>query len=697
MVRSSKRDTARTHKKKKSEEGKTSSTSATSAAAAAPKIQDAQLAEIAKFGLPSGLASLSDADDFTARWLECLAEGRQWGGASYGGRGVQVHNSGDVIIDNVTLCYVGNTGSTSLLENAKVQFLKGHCYGLIGVNGAGKTTLLRRLASFTLPGTPLHLKYAYVAQELTPPPEEEALTTLDYTVAADVERALLMKEDADLNEKLIAGVDMTDEEVQRVTEVVEQLDAIGADQAAQRARAVLMGLGFPENLIDAPVKHLSGGWLLRVELARAISMRPDVLLLDEPTNHLDLHAKWWLTEWLSEKREELVTVIVSHDSEFMDEVCTDICRVDSFNKKLVYYTGNFTSFKEQLNARTTRLTGALEAQQKQKDRAAAFIQNNKHSDDPNKQKQAAERLKKMDRLNFYREDGKKFKKFSLKVLSEDAVRLPEYIDAKVSNMSASNKVENFKFKFLQPAEIDKDLYIMKKCVIGYGKESIVGDVTFTVQMGARIVLVGPNGTGKSTLMSVLNDDGVATKISGGRRVENRCRVALVSQHHLQKMKDFLDISPVEYFKHERPEEANLSNQEICNFLGSFGLGRFALSSVIGQLSGGQRARLDLAVAVASRPHLLLLDEPTNHLDVVSQEALAKALETFDGAVVAVTHSEEFMGALRPTQLWSIEKGRFSATPVRDEEEFNEVFGDYKRRAVKEARKLIKASKLNGVL
>ncbi|KAF4723852.1 hypothetical protein FOZ62_025745, partial [Perkinsus olseni] len=256
MVRSSKRVANRGHKKKKAE-GDSSSSSA--AEKAAPKIQDAQLAQIAKFGLPSGLSSLADADDFTARWLECLAEGRQWGGASYGGRGVQVHNSGDVIIDNVTLCYVGKTGSTYLLENAKVQFLKGHCYGLIGVNGAGKTTLLRRLASFTLPGTPLHLKYAYVAQELTPPPEEEALTTLDYTVAADVERALLMKEDADLNEKLTSGADMTDEEVERVTEVVEQLDAIGADQAEDRARAVLKGLGFPERLIDAPVKHLSGG------------------------------------------------------------------------------------------------------------------------------------------------------------------------------------------------------------------------------------------------------------------------------------------------------------------------------------------------------------------------------------------------------------------------------------------------------
>ncbi|KAF4671600.1 hypothetical protein FOL47_001415 [Perkinsus chesapeaki] len=694
MVRSTKRGAIRGHKKK---EGHTD-TSSSPDKKEAPKIQDAQLAQIAKFGLPSGLASLSDADDFTSRWLECLAEGRQWGGASYGGRGVQVQNSGDVIIDNVTLCYVGKTGSTSLLENAKVQFLKGHCYGLIGVNGAGKTTLLRRLASFTLPGTPLHLKYAYVAQELTPPPEHEALTALDYTVAADVERALLMKEYHDLNEKLASGADMTDEEVQRVSEVVEQLDAIQADQAAERARAVLQGLGFPEKLIDAPVKHLSGGWLLRVELARAISMRPDVLLLDEPTNHLDLHAKWWLTEWLMEKKDELVTVIVSHDSEFMDEVCTDICRVDSFNKKLVYYTGNFSAFREQLETRATRLTSALEAQQKQKDKAAAFVQNNRHSDDPNKQKQAAERLKKMDRLNYYREDGKKFKKQSLKTLSEDSVRLPEYLDAKVSNMAASNKVENFKFKFLQPAEIDKDLYIMKNGVIGYGKDTaIVRDVTFTIPMGARIILVGPNGAGKSTLMSVLKDDGVANKISGGRRVENRCRVALVSQHHLQKMKDFLEISPVDYFKHERPEDASLSNQEICNFLGSFGLGRFALSSVVGQLSGGQRARLDLAVAVASRPHLLLLDEPTNHLDVISQEALTKALETFDGAVVAVTHSETFMGALHPTQFWAIENGKFSATPVKGEEEFSEVFGEYKKRVIKAARKLIKASKLNGVL
>eukprot|EP01010_Urceolus_cornutus_P000570 NODE_108_length_2405_cov_235.775042_g87_i0.p1 GENE.NODE_108_length_2405_cov_235.775042_g87_i0~~NODE_108_length_2405_cov_235.775042_g87_i0.p1 ORF type:complete len:655 (-),score=205.51 NODE_108_length_2405_cov_235.775042_g87_i0:110-2074(-) len=526
-------------------------------------------------------------------------------------------NTRNVIVPEVSVTVHGIT----LFKNADVKFSAGRRYGLVGPNGRGKSTILHLIGTREIP-SPANLQILLVEQEK----EVEALDSpaVQVVIDSDVKRSSMLEE----VERLRGSDDDDDQE--RLLELEDELEAMGAQTADSRARKILSGLGFPPEWQDRPTKSFSGGWRKRIALACAVFIEPDFLMLDEPSNHLDLNAVIWLETYLpavytDARKRPKTLVVVSHDVEFLNTVTTDIVHIDQM--KLNYYHGNYQQF---LRGRKEHESEESKAFHKQQNQIKTW----------KKQGMSKKQIEEKMKTTAYREG----KELDDVVLSKRR----EYV---------------VKFPFPEPPLL-REAYIVKLEDVEFHYPdcpTLFVDLNLAIWTDSRIVLCGPNGVGKTTLLNLMA--GLLEPCEGKVERNHLVRVGRYSQHFVDSVP--LDRTGVEYLQH-----LGMGDEFKCRQrLGSFGLESLRHNEPIGTLSGGQKARVAFAGISVSQPHVLLLDEPTNHLDMESIEALAASLNSFKGAVLLISHDARL---IRETakELWVM------ADRSVDTHSF-ETFEDYK--------------------
>jgi len=542
-----------------------------------------------------------------------------------------------ITVRNVTL----RRGAHVVLQGASFTLNPGEKAGLVGHNGAGKSSLFALLAGR------LHADHGDVN---LPPRWQLGEVAQDMPESADGATQFVLQGDAPLMraQALLAEAEARDDG-HAMAEAHVALDEAGAFDAPARAQALLLGLGFKASELDAPVNSFSGGWRMRLQLARALMCPADLLLLDEPTNHLDLDALVWLESWL--QRFAGTLLIISHDREFLDAVTRVTLHVDQ--GQVTRYAGNYTAFE---SMRAERLSQAASAYSRQQERIAhlqRFIDRFKAK--ATKAKQAQSRVKALARME----------------------KLAPVLTA-----------SDFQFEFREPVSLPNPMLVLRDVVCGYGATPIVRGVNRTVLAGQRIGILGANGQGKSTLVKTIAR---ALPALGGTLTEGK---GLAIGYFAQQEMDLLhaDDTPLQRLTRQAREavQAGLPGisaedtreQSLRNFLGQFRFDGEMVQRRVGTLSGGERARLVLATLVWQRPNLLLLDEPTNHLDLTTREALSIALNEFEGTVLLVSHDrallrevcdefwlvtrggvEPFDGDLDDYQRWLLELGRAAVRGV----------------------------------
>lgn len=479
-------------------------------------------------------------------------------------------------------------GVRVLLDNATATINPGQKVGLVGKNGCGKSTLLALLknelsadgGSFTYPA---NWQLAWVNQE-TPALSEPAL---DYVIDGDRQYRQF---EAELN----AANERNDGHA--IATVHGKLDAIDAWTIRSRASSLLHGLGFSNEQLERPVSDFSGGWRMRLNLAQALICRSDLLLLDEPTNHLDLDAVIWLEKWLKSYPGTLI--LISHDRDFLDPVVDKIIHIEQQN--MFEYTGNYSAFERQRATRLAQQQATYESQQARVAHLQSFIDRFKAK--ASKAKQAQSRVKMLERMELI---------------------APAHVD------------NPFHFSFRAPESLPNPLLKMEKVSAGYGDRTILDSIKLNLVPGSRIGLLGRNGAGKSTLIKLLA--GELNPISGEIGLAKGIKLGYFAQHQLEFLR--ADESPIQHLARIAPQELE---QKLRDYLGGFGFQGDKVSEVTGRFSGGEKARLVLALIVWQRPNLLLLDEPTNHLDLDMRQALTEALIEFEGALVVVSHDRHLL-------------------------------------------------------
>ena len=541
-------------------------------------------------------------------------------------------------LTNVTLA----RGAKRLLEGANLTLFPGHKVGLIGPNGAGKSSLFSLLLHKVTPDVgdfemPAKWVVAHVAQE-TP---HSHRTALEYTMDGD-------KELRDLEAQLdVAEAEHTDDDKsgERLAELHEQYDHIGGYQANSRAASLLSGLGFTDQQMAQEVVSFSGGWRMRLNLAQALMCRSDLLLLDEPTNHLDLDAVMWLEDWLAAYAGTLL--LITHDRDFLDAVVKTIVHLDQ--QKLNEYGGNYSTF-ERTRAMQLSLQGAAYIkQQRQVAHLQSFIDRFKAK--ATKAKQAQSRIKTLERMEL---------------------------------IAAAHVDSPFSFSFREPVAKPRQLLHLKEADLGYntttGEKTILKNVEWRLFYGDKIGLLGPNGAGKSTLVKSL---AATLELQHGGRFEGQgLKIGYFAQHQIEQLR--LDESPIHHLRRLDP---TTREQEFRDFLGGFDFRGKNADSAIAPFSGGEKARLALALLVWQKPNLLLLDEPTNHLDIEMREAVAEALQDFDGTLVVVAHDRHLLKACAD-QLWLVADGKVG--------EFEGDLDDYKKWAKDYAKRRLKKADIKPV-
>ena len=524
-------------------------------------------------------------------------------------------------------------GAKRLIENANLTIFPGHRVGLVGPNGCGKSTLFALLRGKMHQDAgdiylPEKWVIAHVAQE-TPQSHRSAL---DYAMDGDVELRTVEKELLDAETNHVAGEIIADLHV--------HYDHIGGYAAKSRAAALLSGLGFSAERQDQPVATFSGGWRMRLNLAQALMCRSDLLLLDEPTNHLDLDAVMWLEDWLDSYPGTLL--LITHDRDFLDNVVKIVVHLD--NKKLNEYTGNYSAFERARAAQFALQSSAFAKQQKQIAHLHSFIDRFKAK--ATKAKQAQSRVKTLERMEL---------------------------------IAAAHIDSPFEFSFREPDAKPRQLIHLKEAALGYENKTILDNVEWRLFYGDKIGLLGPNGAGKSTLVKSLA--GTLALKSGGRYEGQGLKIGYFAQHQVEQLRT--QESPLQHMKRLDP---GTREQEFRNFLGGFDFRGQQADASIAPFSGGEKARLALALIVWQKPNLLLLDEPTNHLDIEMREAVAEALQEFDGTLVVVAHDRHLLKATTD-QLWLVADGTVA--------EFDGDLDDYKQWA-KEHVKKMQAQQRRGV-
>jgi ATP-binding cassette subfamily F protein 3 len=482
-------------------------------------------------------------------------------------------------------------GSKLLLENADATLNPGERVGLVGANGSGKSSLFALLRGELHADKgdvefPAHWRIAHVAQE-TPALDRPAL---EYAIDGDdVFRGL--------EAKLRHAEKISDGNL--IGELHAQLGDAGAYTVRSRAERLLQGLGFSLDQLSFPVSGFSGGWRMRLNLAQALMRPSELMLLDEPTNHLDLDAIVWLEEWLKAYTGTLV--VVSHDRDFIDGVAQVILHIDQ--KKLRRYSGDYSSFEKQ-RAQAVLLTQSLiEKQARERAHLQSFI--DRFRAKATKARQAQSRMKMLE---------------------------------KMEDLAPLHVAAPFSFEFREPLRAPDPLLVMEDVAAGYASKTVLSNVTLSLRAGERIGLLGVNGAGKSTLIKTIA--GALPPLAGSAVFNKGLQIGYFAQHQVEMLRD--DESPLWHLK--RIAESGVREQELRNYLGSFNFPGDMATGPVEHFSGGEKARLALALLVWQRPNLLLLDEPTNHLDLETREALTVALAQFEGTLVLVSHDRHLLRA-----------------------------------------------------
>jgi len=541
-------------------------------------------------------------------------------------KGSLLENATDIKIEKFSIAARGK----DLFINASLTIAQGRRYGLVGPNGMGKTTLLVHIARKQL-AIPPNIDVLLCEQDI----QVDETPAVDMVLKADKKRLELMAEEQHLIKAVESSNDKTSAEAnKRLKEVYAEMEAIGADKAESRARRILAGLGFTTEMQARPCKNFSGGWRMRVSLARALFMEPTLLLLDEPTNHLDLNAVIWLDNYLQQWKKTLL--VVSHDQHFLDNVCTDVIHLDQ--QKLQYYRGNYSSFKKMYKQKVREHEKAYEKQEKQ-------IKALKASGKSGKQAEAQAKVT---------TNRKKEKNLSKR----------EQEDAQTNQAELLQRMKEYKVKFTikNPPPLNPPVLGLKDAKYGYPNQPLLfKKVDFGLDMSSRVAIVGPNGVGKSTFLKMLTGK---VDIQDGEVIRNpRLRIGFYNQHSADQLT--LEESPVEYLQ----RNFNMEYQDSRKLLGRFGLAGHAHTIRIKDLSGGQKSRVALADMASREPDMIILDEPTNNLDIESIDALAEAINEFTGGVIIVSHDARLILETN-CQLWIVEDQSI--------DEIEGDFDDYRR-------------------
>jgi ATP-binding cassette subfamily F protein 3 len=534
-----------------------------------------------------------------------------------------------ITLRNLTL----RRGPKVVLQNATVTLNPGEKVGLVGRNGAGKSSLFALLAGrlqadagdFEMPP---RWRIGEVEQQM---PETDIGAT-DYVLAGDVPLVQAHRQLAEAE---------ASNDGHAIADAHLALEEAGLFDARSRAQALLLGLGFRSAQLEAPVNSFSGGWRMRLQLARALMCPADLLLLDEPTNHLDLDALVWLEGWL--QRFAGTLVVISHDREFLDAITKVTLHLE--DATLSRYGGNYSAFEAMRAERMSQQQAAFSRQQERMAQLQRFIDRFKAK--ASKARQAQSRVKALARME----------------------KLAPVLTA-----------SDFSFEFREPANLPNPMLAIKDLSCGYGKTAIVRDVDRTVLAGQRIGILGANGQGKSTLVKTIAR--VLAPLEGTLTEGKGLAIGYFAQQEMDLLQH--DDTPLQCMvRLAREVTPNAREQEVRDFLGQFRFAGEMVHQAVGSLSGGERARLVLATIVWQRPNLLLLDEPTNHLDLTTREALSMALNEFEGTVMLVSHDrallrevcDEFWlvarGAVAPFdgdlddyQQWLLEQSREAARAAR---------------------------------
>ncbi|MDH2895873.1 ABC transporter ATP-binding protein [Rahnella variigena] len=479
-------------------------------------------------------------------------------------------------------------GTNVLLDNASATINPGQKVGLVGKNGCGKSTLISLLkgemsadaGNLTFPS---NWALAWVNQE-TPALDEPAI---EYVIDGDREFRQLEAQLQQANER---------DDGHAIATLHGKLDAINAWTIPARAASLLSGLGFTQNQLQQPVKSFSGGWRMRLNLAQALICRSDLLLLDEPTNHLDLDAVIWLEKWLKSYTGTLV--LISHDRDFLDPIVDKIMHIEQ--QSLNEYTGNYSSFERQRATKLSQQQALFESQQEKVAHLQSYI--DRFRAQATKAKQAQSRIKMLERMELI---------------------APAHVD------------NPFHFSFRSPESLPDPLLRMEKVSAGYGDTTILESIKLNLVPGSRIGLLGRNGAGKSTLIKLLA--GTMPPLQGDIGLAKGVKLGYFAQHQLEFLR--AEDSPLQHLVRLANKE---TEQQLRDYLGGFGFHGDKVTDPTGRFSGGEKARLVLALIVWQRPNLLLLDEPTNHLDLDMRQALTEALIDFEGAMVVVSHDRHLL-------------------------------------------------------
>ncbi len=493
-------------------------------------------------------------------------------------------------------------GERLLLSNVDLTLHAGYRVGVVGRNGAGKSSLFAAVrgeleadkGDVSLPGK---IRIADVAQETPALPDR----AIDFVLGGDDVVAAVLAEEAAATAR---------EDWEAVADAHQKMAELGAYDAEARAGRLLHGLGFPAETHARPVAAFSGGWRARLNLARALMMPSDLLLLDEPTNHLDLDAVYWLEQWLLKYPGTLL--LISHDREFLDNVATHTLHLHGGSARL--YTGGYTDFERQRAEHLRQQQIAHEKEQAERAHLQSFIDRFKAQ--ASKATQAQSRMKRL---------------------------------AKMTGTEAVRAEREFRIEFSEPAKLPFSLIRLNHVAAGYGQDAVIlKDVGFGLEAGQRVGLLGPNGAGKTTLVKTLVGD--LPPLAGERSAHPDMKIGYFAQHTVESLRE--GATPMDHFREIDPDGVN---QNFRDFLGKWNFpGDRAFEPVDG-FSGGERARLALALIAWQQPNVLLLDEPTNHLDLEMREALAEALSVFEGAIVMVSHDRHLIGLVCDT-FWRVADG-----------------------------------------